>query len=492
LPAIENYYKADKFVSELNDPNLEMRVCLSLGIVHNESALNDKAKKLYARALKLAEQIGNESSIGMLLNNLGKVHRDLEEYDKSLEYFHRADSLFKAHEDTHWQCYAVYNLGYTHLAEGNLEDAKKYLNKAKEMNANFDNVFMDLMIDSEIAKIYEEQKSYTEALALASQMLKTSDKLDTEIFYIKIFPILANSYEKLGKPELAVEYFRKSNEAAMKMNTAEQQNELNKRNALIKFRQKELEVKQLEIEVERENTQFQKVVSYLFVSIVILFLLLAGGAMFFYKMELNQLKKYEELRTKLTYDLHDNVGSSLNQIKMLVARLRPGRNQEELMKKQAEVSKIKSLSNDLIINMQDLVWSIDPENDSLDNLIDKMRDHASNVFTPIDMPYRMKVTGELKNILLDPKVKSNLYSLFKEAINNIVKHTQSEQTQININYNKNTLRICIENGKEIVLDSEYSSKKGLKSMKLRAEEMGGILKLDDLPDKFVVDLKLVL
>jgi len=81
LPAVENYYKANELLPKVKDSDLEIRVSLSLGIVHNESAMNDEAKVFYARGLKLAEQNDNQKAVGMFLNNLGKIHRDLEEYD---------------------------------------------------------------------------------------------------------------------------------------------------------------------------------------------------------------------------------------------------------------------------------------------------------------------------------------------------------------------------------------------------------------------------
>ncbi len=492
LESVEKYYQAKEIADKTNDLNLEMRICLSLGIVHNECELNGEAKEFYKRGLALAEQIDDQKSTGLFLNNLGKLHRDEEEFESSLRYFTQADSLFKIQEKYYWITFSQYNLGFTHLEAGNFNKAKLHLDSARGLNKRFDNVFMDLMIDCEEAKVYESIGEYPKAIKIAESALVKLKALKTDLFYIKLYPILAQTYEQMGRPEKAVFYYKKSQEVASKMNVLENQNELIKRNALIEYRKKALEIERLKVEVEKENMQVKKVLGYLALAIFSLFLILAGAALLFYRMKLKQLEKYEELRTKLTYDLHDNVGSSLNQIKMLATRLSLSKDDGGINKKQGAVTRIKMLSNDLISNMQDLIWSIDPENETLENLIDKMRDHASNVFTPIDLPYRMKVKGNFKNINIDPEVKANLYSLFKEAINNITKHTQPDLTIITIDFINRDFHLRIENGKEIVLENMFSSKKGLFGMRARAKRINGVLELEDLPDKFIVDLKVTI
>ena len=492
LESVENYYKAKEISDKLDDPDLEMRVCLSLGIVHNESALQEEAKALYQQGLELAEQLDNQKSIGMFLNNLGKLHRDLKDYAPSLVYFNQADSLFKSQEQFYWITFSQYNLGYTHLEAGNLERSKSHLDSARLLNAKYDNVFMDLMIDCEVAKFHEEKGHFAKAIKISEAALEKLEALNTELFYVKLFPILANSYEKIGSTQKAVSYYKKSNEIAAKMNALENQNELIKRNAIIEYRKKALEIERLKVEVERENMQVKKVLGYLGLAIFSLFLILAGASLLFYRMKLKQLEKYVQLRTKLTYDLHDNVGSSLNQIKMLATRLNLSKEEGAVKKKQSAVNRIKTLSNDLISNMQDLIWSMDPENETLENLIDKMKDHVSNVLVPIDLPYRMKVNGDFNNIILDPEVKANLYSLFKEAINNVTKHTKPDLTLITMNVKERNFHLRIENGKEVVVESKFSSKKGLHGMRARAKEINGILEIEDLADKFIVDLKVAL
>lgn len=201
-----------------------------------------------------------------------------------------------------------------------------------------------------------------------------------------------------------------------------------------------------------------------------------------------QQKQLNALRAQLMRDLHDNLGSSLNQIKMLASRLYTNK-ADATIDSAAALSQIKLLSIELISNMQSLINSIDTQSaGTVADLIQYMRDYANNIFLPLDLPFRMKVNTQNESKVIKPQVSKHIFALFKESINNITKHTRPEIVLINIDIIKNKMKIRIENDKKVLLNSPFSTKKGLKNIEDRVAILKGKMEIKESKDKFILEL----
>lgn len=487
IKATEYYFAADEIASRLDDANLRMRTQLSLGVIHNEAARNEEAEKYYKEALALAKICGHQRAQGVLINNLGKVYRDLEDYSASNSYFEEGLSVFTKMREEHRQSLSHYNLGYNNLLEKKYQKAIAHFETAFELNKAYKDKSRSVMILSGLAETYEASKQDNKAIQTALKGLDILEQIDTKLFRVTLNLVLARSYERQGNFQKAALYFKENIDLEEEEATKSQEKELIKMQAIHENERRLSQINQLKIQ-NSEETAKRKNTTYAFIFSIALFLFcLAFLVMLFYRTKLKQLEKYDKLRTKLTNDLHDNVGSSLNQVKILAEKLNRKNTANE--QTSSSILRIKTISNDMISNMHDLIWSIDKDKTSLDDLIDRMRDHVSNVFSPIEMPYRMQVGEHKKNIIINSEVKNNIYSVFKEAINNIVKHARPEITKIKVDVTENVLTLRIENDKKEILENQYSNKRGLKSMEERATELGGKLDIKNEADKFVVTFK---
>lgn len=163
-----------------------------------------------------------------------------------------------------------------------------------------------------------------------------------------------------------------------------------------------------------------------------------------------------------------------------------------LEQKHLDSQQIKTISNEVVNNMHDLIWSLDDSKESLEDLIHKMRDHASNVLGANENNYLIK--NQMKGVhkTLQTKTRNNIYAIYKEAINNIVKHSKPEKVAIHFFMEKGAFNMHIKNDTVLLLKARHSSKIGLNSMKKRAEEMLGVLQIAREKDYFIVDLKVEL
>lgn len=199
-----------------------------------------------------------------------------------------------------------------------------------------------------------------------------------------------------------------------------------------------------------------------------------------------QENKNNKIRYRIATDLHDDVSNSLNNIRMIAKELVV----ESPPKMEAGLHRIQRMSSSAIGHVNDVVWSIDRDLGSLQHLIFVMEDYLDDVVRS----QNIVVDFQKVNLRVDNKLKilvrRNLLLIFKEAISNAVKHTQSSTINITLENKRSTFKMLIVNDfkdKKIV---KHSTKKGLLNMQQRAKYINGKLDIQEQIDRFSVCLKL--
>jgi two-component sensor histidine kinase len=196
------------------------------------------------------------------------------------------------------------------------------------------------------------------------------------------------------------------------------------------------------------------------------FALIGISAYFFSVYNLRQKIKVEEIRNKIAADLHDEVGSNLNSIAIFVGLLRK-KAPKELF---PILDKITSNSTESVQLMQDTIWAIQAKNDDFQKFILKMRGFVTQILGAknIALTFDNQVVSN-KN-LLKMEQRKNAYLIFKESINNIVKHANASKVNIKILSEKNLIIIKIEDNGIGFDTNEVFEGNGLQNFEQRAEE----------------------
>ena len=200
--------------------------------------------------------------------------------------------------------------------------------------------------------------------------------------------------------------------------------------------------------------------------------LVFGGTIYLiYDYRLRQLLKLEKVRTRIATDLHDDIGANLTRISLLseVARQKSENGNGNLL------ASIADIARESIASMNDIVWAIAPEHDSLLDLTRRMRRHAEEVFALRDIDLSFNAPSAESDLKLSVGVRRDLLLIFKEAVNNAAKHSACTKVSIDFACENWVLKLQIrDNGKGLNPDSE-SAGHGLRSMTRRAEALGGSL-----------------
>ena len=191
-----------------------------------------------------------------------------------------------------------------------------------------------------------------------------------------------------------------------------------------------------------------------------------------YRYRLQQLNRLQKIRNNIASDLHDDIGSTLNSISIY----------SEVAKQQAgkEIPALDLIginSRKIIESMSDIVWTINPENDSFEKIIVRMRSFAYQLLKAKKVEYTFEADEKLNSIALPMQVRKNFYLVFKEAITNLIKYSGATRVSILLTEENKAIVLQIrDNGRGIPINAETQGN-GLMNMKRRAEEINANLNI---------------
>ncbi len=182
----------------------------------------------------------------------------------------------------------------------------------------------------------------------------------------------------------------------------------------------------------------------------------------------------QQIRTRIATDLHDEIGSNLSSISLISGMLQnqPGLS-KEIKEAFLDVNQAASKSTESI---RDIVWFINPMSDRQSDLISRLKETANSMLANIEFNFVSPETESVKKI--NPEVKRNVYLIFKEILNNIIKHSQASQVNICIKEDGNNLSIKVEDNGVGFEESTVKKGNGLLNLRSRAKQING--KLDIL------------
>jgi signal transduction histidine kinase len=187
----------------------------------------------------------------------------------------------------------------------------------------------------------------------------------------------------------------------------------------------------------------------------------------------------QKIRNRIAQDLHDEIGSNLSSISLMSDLIQKTEkaDPDSIFK----INRIHKVAKDSSQAMRDIVWITNPNSDNLKDLITKMNEVANDMLSGFN--YKSDFPKETIEIHLSPETKRNVFLIFKEAVNNIVKHSEANNVFIRlIISDKNLLLAIKDDGIGFNLASGFIGN-GLKNMQNRAKEINGILKLNSNSSK---------
>ncbi len=196
---------------------------------------------------------------------------------------------------------------------------------------------------------------------------------------------------------------------------------------------------------------------------------------------LEKQQALERERLRISQDMHDEIGASLTEIAILselAQKILPPEKEVE-----SQLRKISERAREVIDNIGEIIWAINPKHDRLDDLSAYLRQYAGRYLMMATLKYRCEFTETIPDIQLSAEARRNLFLVFKEALHNIVKHAVASEVVLRLACTPQRLELFVtDNGKGFTPENLQHFGNGLLNMKKRIEEIGGNFALQSQPD----------
>ena len=195
---------------------------------------------------------------------------------------------------------------------------------------------------------------------------------------------------------------------------------------------------------------------------------------------LERERALEKERVRISQDMHDEVGSSLSEISILSELLKRDMGKSE--EAELHLRDISERSAEVIENIGQIIWAINPRNDPLDNLVAHLRLYTADYIRKAGIKYRFEIPDNIPAYHLSAEVRRNVFLVVKEALHNIVKHSCASEVQVRVDFLQSQMIISVkDDGKGFSIDQKLGSGNGLHNMQKRIENIGGIFKIESEP-----------
>lgn len=185
-----------------------------------------------------------------------------------------------------------------------------------------------------------------------------------------------------------------------------------------------------------------------------------------------QREALEQERARIARDLHDQLGANLTQVALLGEMAEADKDAPAEI--EAHAQQISQTARETTRALDEIVWAVNPANDTLDGLVNYAGKYAQEYFALAGLRCRADLPAQLPAVPIPPEVRHNVFLAFKEAVHNVVKHAQAAEARIRLRLEPEHLILEIEDDGRGVPDlAAKQNRNGLRNMKKRMNDIQG-------------------
>jgi len=182
----------------------------------------------------------------------------------------------------------------------------------------------------------------------------------------------------------------------------------------------------------------------------------------------------ERERMRISKDMHDELGATLTKITLMSDLAK--RNLQNPAQLKHDLESISGTSRSLAATMDEIVWAVNPKNDTLEKTIFYFIEFLEEYLSPTTIQLKLNIPDEIPDVLLHSELRHNLFLVIKEAVTNVIKHSGADLLRFKTVINHGFFLLFVEdNGKGIRPSEETEFSNGLANMKKRIEDVKGSL-----------------
>ncbi|UYZ63495.1 tetratricopeptide repeat-containing sensor histidine kinase [Hymenobacter weizhouensis] len=384
--------------------------------------LHDSSFYYHRQALQLSRQLRSPVDELHQLNALATIYNDQREYAQARPLLQRALAMVRQHGNAPTERIAIYR-GFINMYEGqrNFEAAYRWRDRYEAVADSLDNQATKDLLESYRLKA-QQASTQLKLQAKQNQINGLQDERRRQRLWLVLAAVTATA--AAGLLALGYSYYQQKQRA-------------NAQALLAVQRQQDLLAVQAELHGQQKE------------------------------------------RGRIAKEMHDDLGGSLTVIGLLseVLKTRPG------TAAAPEVHKISALSAEMVTNLNQIIWSLNARNDSLNGLIAYIRAYAREFLDNTTLALRVHAAEAAEDVSISGDDRRNLFLTIKEALHNVVKHAQATRVTLRLEARAGTLLIEVcDDGRGLAPGaSPADQRNGLTNMANRMRESGGQCTVEPAP-----------
>lgn len=199
---------------------------------------------------------------------------------------------------------------------------------------------------------------------------------------------------------------------------------------------------------------------------------------------LRQQEALEQERSRIARDIHDQLGANLTQVSLLGELVESDKEHPEEVA--AHAKQISQTALETSRALDEIVWTVNPQNDTLDGLVNYICKYAQDYLAIAGLRYRLEVPAQLPNAPISPEVRHNVFLASKEAITNVVRHAQASSAWLRLKLEPGRFTLEIQDdgrGPAGTKEERAQIRNGLRNMAKRMEDVGGSFEIGAAPER---------
>lgn len=463
-------YYADK----ANDDDVRARVNQTFGSIYYRQELYRQSIEYSNKAMEQYRKIGNMRMCASVFNNLSLPYKELKDYPRATKAALEAIRITDSLKDITNLSIFTSNIADIYFLSKDYAQAIRYAEKGVEYAKLENNDWNLASAWSMIGHIFTEQKKYTQALPYLEKAQPIFERIEAIGDVQNNADMLAEAYAGTANFSKAYEYMRLSKQTSDSIALQKYAEDIAGMQTKFKVDEKDKEIQLLAKDKEIQRQRLKEKNVYIIASAAVAILALMGIWLAINRYRLRQRMKELELRNQIAADLHDEVGSSLSSIHML-SQMATGKN--DVNEGQRNIlNKVSSNAKETMEKMSDIVWMIKPGDADATDLAERMERFAREICSSRNIALTLSMDA-LNNIKLNMDQRKSIYLIFKEAINNAVKYSQTDKIEVTSTLQNKQLLMSITDYGKGFEDEGLAKGNGLDNMRNRAKEAGGHLSI---------------
>lgn len=459
----------------------------NLGYIYEQQRMYPQAVEHYKRALAFdSTDTQDRRSIAIDYFSIANILSKQKKMAESHMYYLKAKQWIDPRNDLDFMVNLYNNMGYQYADEARYDSALYYQREALRISRRLGNPRHELHLLMALAQTNSRMKQYVQAKRLLneSHAIAIKNKVGLAEFR-NIYREYYVANAGLHQYKAALEWSDKHDRVDSLLSNQETREllqayelKLKQAEAQQKLAEKQGQIMLLEAERDRQNLWL------LLVALTAITIAIGAILGFLYyrqrqrtagrERELavvqSELQGQQKERLRISKEMHDDLGASLTAIGLLseVVKTRMGDATTP------EVEKISTISAEMITSMNEIIWSLNTKNDSLNGLIAYTRSYASEFIDNTSLLLQTDVEESPREITVRGVDRRNVFLTVKEALNNVVKHAGATQVTLRIRpqLDQVVIDVC-DNGRGFVLSDRASLRNGLGNMQNRMAELKG-------------------